>query len=80
MEDGILTLSLAGGFESSQPINFTVVVPAGSDLHSVANAGSGLVALGPGHNVTSLRLVSPTVGQIEAVNLTAGSVSVQSSG
>lgn len=81
IKDGILTLSLSGGFDSRQPINFTVVVPGGtSQLRYVANYGSGLVVLGPGHNVSSIRLVSPTVGQIEAVNLTAESVSLQSSG
>jgi hypothetical protein len=48
IEDDVLTLSLAGGFESRQPINFTVVMPAASQLRYVANYGSGTIVLGPG--------------------------------
>lgn len=47
-EDDVLTLSLAGGFESRQPINLTVVMPAAAQLRYVANYGSGAVVLGPG--------------------------------
>jgi hypothetical protein len=48
IEDDVLTLSLAGGFESRHPINFTIVMPAASQLRYVANYGSGTVVLGPG--------------------------------
>jgi hypothetical protein len=48
IEDDVLTLSLAGGFESRHPISFTVVMPAATQLRYVANYGSGTVVLGPG--------------------------------
>jgi hypothetical protein len=51
VEDDVLTLSLAGGFESRHPINFTIVMPAASQLRYVANYGSGTVVLGPGECV-----------------------------
>ncbi|KAF6256486.1 hypothetical protein COO60DRAFT_1657583 [Scenedesmus sp. NREL 46B-D3] len=80
MEDDVLSLSLAGGFESRHPINFTIVMPAASQLRYVANYGSGAVVLGPGHSTPSLRLSAPTVGPIQAFNLTADSLYLSSNG
>jgi hypothetical protein len=53
IEDDVLTLSLAGGFESRHPINFTIVMPPASQLRYVANYGSGTVVLGPGECQTA---------------------------
>uniref|UniRef100_A0A383W198 Auto-transporter adhesin head GIN domain-containing protein n=1 Tax=Tetradesmus obliquus TaxID=3088 RepID=A0A383W198_TETOB len=80
IEDDVLTLSLAGGFESRQPINLTVVMPAAAQLRYVANYGSGAVVLGPGHNTTLLRLLAPTVGTIQAFNVTADTLAFSSNG
>eukprot|EP00879_Flechtneria_rotunda_P000060 GHRR01000092.1.p1 GENE.GHRR01000092.1~~GHRR01000092.1.p1 ORF type:complete len:513 (+),score=130.15 GHRR01000092.1:181-1719(+) len=81
VDDGILTLSLAGGFESQQPINFTITTPSsGQQLRYVANYGSGLLVLGPGLNTSVLRVAAPTVGQVQVVNATARSLIFSSSG
>ncbi|WIA20832.1 hypothetical protein OEZ85_005185 [Tetradesmus obliquus] len=80
IEDDVLTLSLAGGFESRQPINLTVVMRAAAQLRYVANYGSGAVVLGPGHNTTLLRLLAPTVGTIQAFNVTADTLAFSSNG
>ncbi|KAF8062699.1 hypothetical protein HT031_004028 [Scenedesmus sp. PABB004] len=115
VEDGTLTLSLAGGFESRAPIKIIAVMPAGAraaaarrrccaprpraalrpptarpapparraagaQLRYAANYGSGLLVIGPGHNTSFVRLVAPTVGQIQALNLTAATLAFTANG
>jgi len=49
-------------------------------LRYVANYGSGLLVLGPGHTTSRLRLLAQNIGQIKALNVTANSLSFAGSG
>lgn len=54
--------------------------PSGGEFESVSNYGSGTVVLGPGLNTSNLRVSAERVGQVNAINITANSLTFSGSG
>lgn len=77
---GLLTLSIAQGFVSTNPINLTIYTNDTQTLQFVQNSGAGSVVVGPGYDVNTLDVRTSGLGKVFVLDVQAKLVDITSKG